>query len=106
MFGGAGLKKSPHRLLGPFLKTQRLHQNVSRKELAQLLGCTEQFILNFEHGVCSPPGPMVKRLIEILKLNPNEVLEILFQESLQEWHEVVPSSTVKDFAKRLRTDLK
>ena len=95
------MKKNCHRLLGPYLKKHRLGLGLSRKKVAIKLGCTEQFILNFEHGVCSPPGPMLKILIDVYKLDPNEVLEILLQESLAEWTAAVSSKTINQWCKKI-----
>lgn len=100
------LKKKIHRLIGPYLKEQRLRLKYSRKEVAKTLECTEQFILNFEHGTCSPPGPMLKALIELYRLDSNEVLEILFRESIQEWCAIVPPKVVNAFAQKLKISCK
>ena len=89
-------------LLGPYLKKKRLELDLTRKFVAGKVGCTAQFILSFEHGHCNPPAAMLKSLINIYKLDPNTVLELLLKESLAQWSKILPAQTISKFTKRIK----
>ncbi len=83
------MKRNIHYILGSYLKGHRTALLLRRREVAKVLKCTEQFICNFENGRCSPPGPMLRKLIDIYQLDSNEVLEILIKENTEYWQSML-----------------
>ncbi len=55
-----------------FLVTARKKQNLSQKELGEILGVNQNTISNWENGSRMPRGDTMRSLIEILKINPKD----------------------------------
>lgn len=64
--------------LGKLLKDARIAQNLSQRDVSQELGYSSpQFISNIERGLCMPPLKQLKVMIDMYKLNPSEVYELI-----------------------------
>ncbi|RYZ92075.1 MAG: XRE family transcriptional regulator [Proteobacteria bacterium] len=64
--------------VGSYLREARLRQDITQKQVADLLGYSSlQFISNFERGISLPPTSKLKILIKLFKLNAAEVVEIV-----------------------------
>lgn len=73
--------------IAKLLKARRLELGLDQKDIAKKLGYTSpQFISNWERGMSTPPAKKIKRLAQILELDP----EIIYEEM------------EKSFSKRLR----
>lgn len=67
--------------LGTLLKDSREKNGYSQKEISSRLGYSSpQFISNIERGLCAPPLPKLKQLIEVYKLNPDKVVRLILRE--------------------------
>jgi transcriptional regulator with XRE-family HTH domain len=65
-------------LVGQFLKDKRLAAGVTQAEIARVLRYSSaQFISNWERGVALPPLDVLPRLIELLAIRPDEIIEVL-----------------------------
>ena len=74
-------KFMPHyRQLGKFLKLKRMHSDFSQSELAEQIDIHPQFVSNWERGICAPPSHSFKRLIKLLKINRNELVEVMVED--------------------------
>ena len=90
------IKKS---ILGAYLKQKRVDLKLSQYELGEMLSYNPQFISNWERGISSPPVIVISKLITILNIPQQEILEILTEESINYWKEVVYSSKKKSKSK-------
>lgn len=71
--------------LGNFLKDKRIESGFSQNEIAAELGYTSaQFISNWERGLCSPPMNIMHKLIKIFKIDPNQLLKLMLEDSRRE----------------------
>lgn len=59
-----------------FLKTQRLRNNISQKELADTVGVHVQFISNVERSLATIPPNRIKKVAEALDADPKELFEL------------------------------
>lgn len=68
--------------LGEYLREKRLEKDLSQAELARALNDVHvQFVSNWERGLCAPPGHSFHRLIEVLKLNRETLVDVMLKDS-------------------------
>lgn len=64
--------------LGKYLKEKRLQAKYTQASLAEKLnGMHNQFISNWERGLCAPPSHSLDNLIKVLKLNRSELMDAM-----------------------------
>lgn len=64
--------------LGKYLKEKRLQARHTQASLAEeLKGVHNQFVSNWERGLCAPPSHSFDNLIKVLKLNRAELVEAM-----------------------------
>lgn len=64
--------------LGKLLKDARIAKGLSQRDVSQELGYTSpQFISNIERGLCMPPLKQLKIMVDMYKLDPSEVYELI-----------------------------
>lgn len=67
-----------HEGLGEYLREKRLQKNLGQADVAKKLGySSSQFVSNFERGLCSPPLPKIKILMQLYGISLNEMTKIL-----------------------------
>jgi transcriptional regulator with XRE-family HTH domain len=70
------------RHLGTYLRQKRLDSGYTQSELAGSLGDVHsQFVSNWERGLCAPPGHSLHKLIDVLKLNREKLVEVMLDDS-------------------------
>lgn len=70
--------------LGNYLKNKRTRSGLSQSEVAKGLGYSSpQFISNFERGLCAPPLPALKKIMNYYKLPKNEIIGFLLRQQRQ-----------------------
>lgn len=68
--------------LGAYLKQKRVDAGFTQAELASSLGdLHSQFVSNWERGLCAPPGHSLHKLIDLLKLNREKLVEVMLEDS-------------------------
>ncbi len=68
--------------LGAFLRQKRIDSGFTQAELAEKLGDVHsQFVSNWERGLCAPPGHSLHKLIDLLKLNREKLVEVMLEDS-------------------------
>ncbi len=68
--------------LGNFLKAKRTEAGYTQQELAGKLGdIHSQFVSNWERGLCAPPGHSFQKLIELLKINREKLVDVMMEDS-------------------------
>jgi transcriptional regulator with XRE-family HTH domain len=66
--------------LGLLLKEHREKVGITQQELADMLGySSSQFISNFECGIYIPPLKKLRTIVHILRMDPEQVLEIILR---------------------------
>ena len=60
--------------IGTFIKTQRTELNLTQKDLAEKIGCTDKAISRWETGKGLPDVSYMKKLCEILEISVDELL--------------------------------
>lgn len=58
------------------LQYEREKKNVSRKELASLVGCTEQIIIDIELKKIVPSFSLIKGLAFALRVSPEQIFNV------------------------------
>lgn len=72
--------------LGNYLREAREKQNLKQIDVAKKIGYdSSQFISNIERGISSLPLKKLKILINVLKLNENELIAVLSSEREREF---------------------
>ena len=67
--------------LGKYLKKQRVLAGYSQGDIGKKLGYSSpQFISNFERGNCAPPLVALKTLVNLYKMNVEEVIDLILKE--------------------------
>lgn len=68
--------------LSRFLKLKRLKAGLTQADLAkQLNGIHSQFVSNWERGVCAPPNNSLPKMITVLRINREELVELMVADS-------------------------
>jgi transcriptional regulator with XRE-family HTH domain len=68
--------------LGSYLRQKRLDSGYTQSELAASLGDVHsQFVSNWERGLCAPPGHSLHKLIDVLRLNRDKLVEVMLEDS-------------------------
>ncbi len=68
--------------LGKFLREKRIENNLTQVQLADALGINlAQFVSNWERGMCAPPAYSLPQLVKILKLDRQELVEVMVKDS-------------------------
>lgn len=68
--------------LGTFLKQKRIDSGLTQNELATKLGDVHsQFVSNWERGLCAPPSHSFHKLIEVLKVNRQKLVDVMVEDS-------------------------
>jgi transcriptional regulator with XRE-family HTH domain len=74
-------KRKLHESLGAYLRDKRVEAGFTQAEVAQRLGYSSaQLISNIERGLCAPPMKSLKRLVSLLSLPGEELLELFMAE--------------------------
>lgn len=82
--------------LGNYLKKRRVDVGLTQKELANKIGdLNSQFVSNWERGLCAPPGHSFQKIIEILKVDRNELVDVMLIDSRRAIETKVFPSRVK-----------
>lgn len=70
------------RHLGSYLREHRLALGFSQTHIAQALRInTSQFVSNWERGMCAPPSHSIPVLVKLLKLDRDELIEVMVKDS-------------------------
>jgi transcriptional regulator with XRE-family HTH domain len=65
-----------------YFRQKRLDAEITQAELAEALGFTSaQIVSNWERGICAPPMASLRSLIKILKLDAEEVTDVITEEN-------------------------
>lgn len=67
--------------LGQYLKEKRLSEGFTQTEISQTLKVHVQFVSNWERGLCAPPSHCFHNLIDLLRLNRDQVVNAMVQDS-------------------------
>lgn len=68
--------------LGTFLKQKRIDSGLTQAELASKLGDVHsQFVSNWERGLCAPPGHSLHKLIDLLKISRDKLVDVMLADS-------------------------
>jgi transcriptional regulator with XRE-family HTH domain len=63
--------------VGKYFRDKRLKKGMTQEDVSKFLGYTsKQIVSNWERGACHPPIDVIKKLIVLLDLNPEEVLKL------------------------------
>ena len=52
--------------IGQAIRSNRKARGISATELGKHLGCTSQFVCNWERGVSNPPLPYIRKICEFV----------------------------------------
>ena len=63
--------------LGKFLKEQRVKSSFTQNEVSQALKVHVQFVSNWERGTCAPPAHCFDKLIDLLHINRQKIVEVM-----------------------------
>ena len=66
--------------LGDYLKVKRENSQLTQSDVAKSCQCKAQFVSNWERGLCSPPWPILKKLIKIYELPQKQLFLFLMKE--------------------------
>ncbi len=91
------------REFGQFIRRARVSAGVSQLYVASELGFrTEQMVSQVERGQKELPKKHLRRLAEVLKLDPKELLEKLLEINREDYRGVLDGSDVSQFDEKSR----
>ena len=67
--------------MGNLLRQSRIDNGFTQDSLAEQFGFGAQLVSNWERGVCSPPGDIFYNLIKILKINKEELVNVMVEDA-------------------------
>jgi transcriptional regulator with XRE-family HTH domain len=92
------------RTFGKMLKTYRVDQALTLRDLANKLECSYPYLSQLEAGIAKPSEELVKKVAKVFHLTPKEEEEMLFlargiREQLEEIISKYPNIAAKYFRK-------
>lgn len=69
--------------LGNYLRQRRFEQGITQQELAKKVGVRSQLVSNWERGKCVPPAHVLKRMIQVQKIDPQELVAFMFTDCVR-----------------------
>ncbi len=69
--------------LGKYLKKARAESGLTQMQVGKKLGVHVQMVSNWERGLCAPPSHSFQKLIQLLDLNRNQMVEVMLMDSKQ-----------------------
>lgn len=84
--------------LGQALRQAREKLGYGQREFARKIGIHNQFVSNWERGLCAPPEHSFHKVIDALEINRNELVKIMMRDKKNEIRNKV-------FAKKKRISL-
>ena len=86
--------------IGQYLRQKRKDANLSQNEVGRLLGYKNgQFVSNWERGDQEPPAETLPKLVRIYKINEEELLRVLLEDSEQFYRRILGRSRKRKRAK-------
>lgn len=77
-----------HHKFGSFLKKARQSRKYSQGDVAKVLGYSSaQFISNLERGISPPPLKVLKVLVKLYDVKPDEVMRVIEDEQRRQLKE-------------------
>jgi transcriptional regulator with XRE-family HTH domain len=68
--------------LGEYLKSKRLEKGLSQIDLGVILGFVSgQFVSNWERGISAPPGNTLQKMISLLKLDREVLIQAMIEDA-------------------------
>lgn len=72
------LKSALHGPLGSYLKAKRIGCGLTQHDVSHELGyTTPQFVSNFERGLCSPPLSALAVIVQLYKIDAEELIDVI-----------------------------
>jgi transcriptional regulator with XRE-family HTH domain len=66
------------RIIGRFLRQERVRAGLTQWEVAQILGySSSQFVSNWERGISRPPLPALPKIAQILHVMPKDLIKVM-----------------------------
>jgi transcriptional regulator with XRE-family HTH domain len=75
--------------LGSYLKQMRRARGFTQLELSKLLGYSQQGVWNWESGGRNVPKNLLPKLVRILGIDKNDLIDLLTRQSATEWKRVL-----------------
>jgi transcriptional regulator with XRE-family HTH domain len=89
--------------LAEFLRSARVEAGLSQREVSEKLGYrTPQFVSNWERGVSSPPGRMLRKIAEIYEVQAEVLYEHLIDQAVRKLEEGLHQEVFGTTLKRRR----
>jgi len=67
--------------LGSHLKEKRISAGYTQSELAEKVKVNVQFVSNWERGFCAPPSHCFQAVLDMLKADRVQVVEVMLQDT-------------------------
>lgn len=68
--------------IGTQIKKARLSQNLTQKQLADLIGVTKNAVTNYERDTSSPKEPILFELMKVLHIDANYIFQDYMYDSV------------------------
>jgi transcriptional regulator with XRE-family HTH domain len=88
--------------LGEEIRKRRLDLNLRQIDVAEIIGCDEMTVVNWEKGYASPRINLMSKVVEFLGFNPFQKCDTLAQHMVG--HRKSFGITQKEFARKLGVD--
>lgn len=80
------MAKSKDRFMGyaKYFRKKRLERGLTQSIIADFLGVNTQLVSNWERGMCRPPEQHLPKLMRLLKIPKQELMEFILAEQEKE----------------------
>lgn len=68
-----------YHMVGKFLQAAREEAGFTQKEVSEVLDTSVQLVSNYEAGMAVPPLKKLSLLVQLYKINPNQLLKIILE---------------------------
>ncbi len=95
------IRANRHSRTGSYFRNKRLEVGLDQEDVAKALDYTStQMISNWERGLCSPPGKVLKTLMKLYKIKREELMSFLVDQVKIEYEALLGQSKARRKVRR------
>ena len=97
------IRANRHARTGHYFRNKRLEVGLDQEDVARTLNYTStQMVSNWERGLCSPPGKVLKALMKLYSIKKEELMDFLVEQARIEYENLL-GGTSRSRSKKKKT---
>ena len=97
------IRANRHARTGHYFRNKRLKAGLDQEDVARALDYTStQMVSNWERGLCSPPGKVLRNLMKLYNIKKEELMKFLVEQARIEFDDLLTGPS-KSRSKKKKT---